>query len=211
MGFELVGLIKSAGYFGIWAIIFTESGILFGILLPGDTLLFSAGILARQGYFEIFPLVLGCMAAAFLGNLVGYEIGKRYGLPFARKYARRFISSDQLDATNRFFTRHRLTTIVVARFVPLVRTIAPFLAGVIHMNYRLFVLHSAIGAIVWGAGLPVVGYYLGKYIPEGWMELLILPVIFVILACVCWPYVANYLKRKRIYRKRKERARFPRS
>lgn len=197
MTFELVGLIKSVGYEGIWGIIFTESGILFGILLPGDTLLFTAGILARHGYFELWPLIIGCMVSAFLGNVVGYEIGKRYGLPFARKYARRFITEEQLDATNQFFTRHGLTTIVIARFVPLVRTIAPFLAGVIHMDYRKFLVHSAIGAIVWAGGLPLVGYYLGQYIPEGWMELLILPIVLIIFACIFWPYIANYMKRKK--------------
>lgn len=198
MGLNLVALIKSVGYAGVWSIIFTESGILFGILLPGDTLLFTVGILARQGYFEIIPLTIGCILSAFIGNLVGYEIGKRYGLPFAQKYAKRFVSEEQLDATNQFFTRHRLTTVVLARFVPLVRTIAPFLAGVIHMNYRLFLLHSAIGAVIWGGGLPLCGYFMGKYIPEGWMEYLILPIILIILAVVLWPYVAKYLKNRKI-------------
>lgn len=197
MGFDLVVLIKSVGYAGVWSIIFAESGILFGILLPGDTLLFTVGILARQEYFEIVPLIIGCILSAFFGNLFGYEIGRRYGLPFAKKYAKRFVSEDQLDATNQFFTRHRLTTIVLARFVPLVRTIAPFLAGVIHMDYRLFVLHSALGAVIWAGGLPLAGYWLGKYIPEGWMELLVLPVIIIILACVFWPYIAKYLKNRK--------------
>lgn len=197
MGFNLVALIKSVGYAGVWSIIFTESGILFGILLPGDTLLFTVGILARQGYFDITLLTLGCVLSAFIGNVVGYEIGKRYGLPFAKKYAKRFVSEEQLDATNQFFTRHRLTTVVLARFVPLVRTIAPFLAGVIRMDYRLFLIHSAIGAIIWAGGLPLCGYFLGKYIPDGWMEFLILPVILIIFACILWPYIAKYLKNRK--------------
>lgn len=197
MGFDLVALIKSIGYAGVWSIIFAESGILFGILLPGDTLLFSVGILARQGYFEIIPLIVGCVFSAFFGNVIGYEIGKRYGLPFAKKYARRFVSEEQLDSTNQFFTRHRLTTIVLARFVPLVRTIAPFLAGVIRMEYRVFLFHSAIGAVIWAGGLPLAGYFLGKYIPEGWMEYLILPVIVIIVACVFWPYISRYMKKKK--------------
>lgn len=197
MGFDLVVLIKSVGYFGVWSIIFAESGILFGILLPGDTLLFTVGILARQEYFDIIPLTVGCVLSAFIGNIVGYEIGRRYGLPFARKYAKRFVSEEQLDSTNDFFTRHRLTTIVLARFIPLVRTIAPFLAGVIHMDYRLFILHSALGAIIWAGGLPLAGYFLGQYIPEGWMELLILPVLAIILGCIFWPYIAKYIKSRK--------------
>lgn len=197
MGFELIGFIKSIGYVGTWAIIFAESGILFGVVLPGDSLLFALGVLARRGYFNIWIAILGCFLAAFLGNLLGYYIGKRYGLPFARKYARRFISRGQLNTTHEFFNRHGIMTVVLARFVPVMRTVAPFLAGVSNMNYRTFVLHSFIGAVVWACGLPMAGFFFGKFIPDGWIELLLLPVILIAALIVAFPYAMRYWKRRK--------------
>jgi membrane-associated protein len=197
---ELVGLIKlikSIGYVGVFATIFSESGILFGVLLPGDTLLFTVGVLARQGYFNIWVMIVGCFLSAFFGNLFGYAIGKRYGLPFARKYASRFISEEKLEATNQFFTKHGVTTIVLARFFPIIRTIAPFLAGVIRMDYRNFVIRSALGALLWAGGLPIAGYYLGKFIPDGWIEILILPILIFAVGAVVMPYVMNAIKTRK--------------
>ena len=201
MGFELIGFIKSMGYMGSWAIIFAESGILFGVVLPGDTLLFGLGVLAHQGYFNITLMLLGCFFSAFLGNLLGYEIGKRYGLPFARQYARRFVSKGQLDATHAFFNKHGVMTVVLARFLPVVRTVAPFIAGISHMRYRLFVLHSAIGALIWACGLPLAGFFFGKFIPDGWMEFLLIPIILVAIAVFVSPYLLRYLKKKKWKRK----------
>lgn len=192
MGFDLVVLIKSLGYFGVWAVIFAECGILFGVLLPGDSLLFTLGVLARRGMFELDIMILGSICAAFAGNIFGYEIGKRYGLAFFRKYASRFITDKQLDHTNAFFNKHGVTTIIVARFVPIMRTIAPFLAGVVRMDYRMFLVHSFIGSLIWAGGLPLLGFYFGGFIPDEWMELLAIPVILIIVSIVFWPYIQKY-------------------
>lgn len=197
MGFELAALIKSIGYIGIWTILFAESGILFGVLLPGDTLLFTIGVLARQGYFNFWVMLAGCFVSAFVGNLVGYELGKRYGLPFARKYANRFISEEQLDKTNYFFSKHGVVTIVLARFLPIMRTIAPFLAGVIRMEYRIFVIYSAVGAFFWACGLPLAGYYLGQFIPDEWIDMMLIPIGLIIVAIIAWPYALKFFKSKK--------------
>jgi membrane-associated protein len=196
MSLEIVSLVKSIGYFGVWAIIFSECGILFGILLPGDTLLFTLGILARRGIFELDIMIMGCMVSAFLGNLLNYEIGKRYGIKFFKRYASRFITDEQIDSTNTFFNKHGVTTIILARFVPLMRTIAPFLAGVVRMDYRMFVIHSFIGAVIWAGGLPLVGYYFGRFIPDEWMEWLALPVVLIILGIIVAPYVRTFRKKR---------------
>jgi membrane-associated protein len=196
MSLELTALIKSMGYFGIWTIIFAECGVLFGILLPGDTLLFTLGVLARRGLYDLDIMIVGCMVSAFLGNLFNYEIGKRYGLKFFKRYASRFITDEQVDMTNAFFNKHGVTTIILVRFVPLMRTIAPFLAGVVRMDYRMFVLHSFIGALIWAVGLPLVGYYFGQFIPDEWMEWLALPVIMIVLAIIIAPYVQKFRKKK---------------
>lgn len=204
MNLELIGLIKSAGYLGVWAIIFAESGILFGVLLPGDTLLFTVGVLSRQGYFDLSIMTFGCFLSAFAGNLFGYWTGKRYGLAFARRYAHRFVSEDQLLQTSSFFVKHGILMIGFARFIPVVRTIAPFLAGVSHMNYRAFVAHSAFGALLWAVGLPLAGYYFGKFIPEEWMQFLILPVILIMLIIIVWPYAMRWYQNKKLSKRLKQ-------
>jgi membrane-associated protein len=198
MGIEIVSLVKSIGYFGVWSIIFSECGILFGILLPGDTLLFTLGILARRGIFDLGLMITGCIIAAFLGNLLNYEIGKRYGLKFFKRYASSFITEEQLDKTNTFFNKHGFTTIILARFVPIMRTIAPFLAGVVRMDYRMFVMHSLIGSLIWAGGLPLVGFYFGRFIPDEWMEWLAVPVIVIILGIIIMPYIRTFRKKRTI-------------
>lgn len=208
MSLELVGFIKSLGYLGTWGVLFAECGILFGVLLPGDSLLFTLGILARRGMFELDIMIAGCVASAFLGNLFGYEIGKRYGLKFFKKYARRFITEDQLDKTNTFFNKHGITTIILARFVPIMRTITPFLAGVVRMDYRMFVVHSFIGSLIWAGGLPLLGFYFGRFIPDEWMELLAVPVVLIILGIITWPYIQKYrqtrARRHKLVERKKE-------
>lgn len=195
MGIELIGFIKSLSYFGVWSVIFAECGILFGVLLPGDSLLFTLGIMARRGHYALDIMIIGCIAAAFFGNLLGYEIGKRFGLKFFQKYARRFISDDQLDVANRFFNKHGVTTIILARFVPIMRTIAPFLAGTVQMNYRTFVIHSFIGALIWAGGLPLLGFYFGRLIPDEWLDLLAVPIVLIIGGIIVWPYIQKYRKK----------------
>lgn len=186
---DLVSLLHSIGYLGIWAIIFAETGILFGLLLPGDTLLFAAGVLAGQGHFNIWIMVTGCFTAALTGNLVGYWLGETLGLPFIRKYCKKFITDDHLEKTHELFEKHGNTGIIIARFLPVARTVAPFLAGVIQMDYKDFVKYSILGAFVWAVGLPLLGYYIGHLLPDGAIDMLLIPILLFIIAIIAFPYI----------------------
>jgi membrane-associated protein len=193
MGFDLIAIIKSIGYAGVWGIIFSETGIIFGVLLPGDMLLFAVGVLSAQGTFDIKIMATGCFLAAFAGNLLGYEVGRWLGLPFIKKYASNFITEDHLDKTHRFFNKYGRSGIVVARFVPVARTVAPVLAGISRMDYRVFVIFSGIGAAVWGAGLPILGYSLAGLIPHELIDYIILPIVGAVILIMAWPYIATRL------------------
>ena len=186
MGMYLVTLIKSVGYIGVFATIFAETGILFGIFLPGDMLLFTIGVLASQHYFDITWLVTGCFFAAVFGNMLGYEIGRRLGLPFLNKHSRRYVTDERLQKTQAFFNRYGRSSIVLARFVPVARTLAPFMAGISRMNYRVFVTYSVIGGALWAAGLPTAGYYLAGRVPPELVDNILLPVVFLFAAVMLW-------------------------
>lgn len=191
MGFDLIAIIKSIGYMGVWSVIFTETGILFGVLLPGDMLLFAVGVLAAQGTFDVTIMAVGCGVAAFLGNIIGYEVGRHLGLPFVKKYASGFVTETHLEKTHNFFERYGRSGLVVARFIPVARTVAPFLAGVARMDYRVFLIYSALGAGVWGAGLVVAGYHLAGLIPHELIDYILLPVIAIIVLIMAWPWVKS--------------------
>lgn len=196
MNLDVDSLIKSFGYMGVWTIIFAETGILFGVLLPGDSLLIAAGILAAHGHFDIGIMALGCFFAALIGNLFGYELGQRWGKPFLEKYGPELTTPEKIAKTYEVLKRHERIGIVLSRFFPAARTFAPFLGGVIKMRYGSFLLYSFIGALLWGGGLPVLGYYLGGILPKWVMDLLIIPVIVFLLAAVAWPYC-----KKRFFKK----------
>lgn len=181
MHFDIIPLIKSLGYFGVWGIVFAESGIIFCFFLPGDSLLFTAGVIAAQGFLHLGILALGCFIAAVTGNMLGYEVGKRVGLRLFKDGDRRFLKRKHLEMTQRFFDRHGKMAIILARFLPIIRTFTPFLAGVAQVPYRLFVLYSIIGALAWAVGLTVLGYFLGELIPAEQLDRYLLPIVLGII------------------------------
>ncbi len=178
---SLIALIKSVGYLGVWSIIFAETGILFGIFLPGDMLLFAVGVLAAQGYFDLTTVVSGCFIAAVAGNMLGYEIGSRLGLPFLQKYSLRYATPAHIEKTQAFFNRYGRSSVILARFIPVARTLAPFLAGIARMDYQVYVTYSFIGGALWAAGLPVAGYYLGKHLSPALVDYILLPIVFIVI------------------------------
>lgn len=196
MNFDLASL----GYLGVGAVIFCETGMLFGLLLPGDSLLFAAGMFAAQGYFNIWIMTGMCVTAAFIGNLSGYWMGRRFGQPMVEKYMRksgtRFITPEKIEKTKGFLTRHHNTGIIAARFITGARTFAPVLAGILNAPFLPFLIYSLLGAVIWGGGLPLLGYYLGYMLPPSFLHYLILPVAAVILLAVLWPYLAGKFKKQ---------------
>lgn len=181
---SLIALIKSIGYMGVWSIIFAETGILFGIFLPGDMLLFAVGVLAAQGVFDLTTVVSGCFIAAVAGNILGYEIGSRLGLPFLQKHSLRYATPEHIEKAQLFFNRYGRSSVVLARFVPVARTLAPFLAGIARMDYQVFVAYSFIGGALWAAGLPIAGYYLAGLIRPELVDYILLPVIFIVIVFI---------------------------
>lgn len=168
---------SSVGYLVLVGIIFAETGLFFGFFLPGDTILFPAGLLASQGYFNIALLCLFAFVAAFAGNCVGYFFGKKVGKRIFSKDDSILFHKDHILKARAFYNKHGGKTIIIARFLPIIRTFAPIVAGVSEMNFGLFALYSAIGAIVWASGVPILGFYFGKYIPN--IDKYILPVILL--------------------------------
>lgn len=184
--FDLVSLIQAAGYAGIFGIVFAESGLFFGFFLPGDSLLFTAGFLASQGYFNIVFLVTLVFMGAVLGDNVGYAFGRRVGPKIFTREDSLLFNKRHLERARMFYERHGGKTIILARFMPFIRTFAPILAGVGEMRYRTFLFYNIIGGIIWGIGVPVAGFYLGSVIPNA--DRYILPIVlFIIFSSVIPP------------------------
>lgn len=163
---DLEGLLRAIGYAGIWAIIFAESGLLVGFFLPGDSLLFTAGFLASQGFFNIAILCMVTFTAAVLGDNVGYHFGKKAGPRVFKKEDSLIFSKKNIERSQAFYEKHGGKTIILARFIPVVRTFAPIIAGVGHMKYRIFLFYNFFGALIWAVGVTMLGYFLGNIIPD---------------------------------------------
>ena len=159
-------LIAWAGYAGVTAIVFCETGLLAGFFLPGDSLIVTAGLVASQGKLDIWVLNGLLIAAAVTGDSVGYAIGHYAGPRLFRKEDSLLFHKKHLDRTHAFFEKYGAKTIVLARFVPIVRTFAPTVAGVGRMSYRRFVSYNVIGGVLWVASMLSVGYFLGRSVPN---------------------------------------------
>jgi membrane-associated protein len=188
-GIDLVFLIKTAGYAGLFAIVFAETGLFLGFFLPGDSLLFVAGFLAGQNFFSLPTLILGLLISAVLGNVLGYEFGRRVGPKlFSREDSFIFKKSHVIKAHN-FYDKHGPKAIVFARFMPIVRTFAPIIAGVANMNYRAFLFYNILGAFLWTILLVILGYSLGSVMN---VDRYLLPIILVIIVLSFVPGIVTY-------------------
>jgi len=197
-GVDLEQLIITVGYIGLFAIIFAESGLFFGFFLPGDSLLISAGVLAsaRSDLFSLPLLVAVCFIAAVTGDAVGYTFGARVG---RRLYARpdsRFFKKSHVAAAELFYEKHGGKTIVIARFMPFVRTFAPIVAGAAGMRYGRFALYNFTGAVLWAIGLPIAGYALGEALGEELDKYLLIVLAAVVILSVL-PTAIHLLRHNR--------------
>jgi|SoiMethySBSTD1v2_1073268.scaffolds.fasta_scaffold07210_10 membrane-associated protein len=194
-------LIDTVGLFGLFGVIFAESGLLIGFFLPGDSLLFTAGFLASAPasvdealHLPLLPLLVGCFVAAVAGDQIGYLFGRRVGPAIFRRPDSRFFKQDNVDKAQGFFDKYGAKTIVLARFVPVVRTFAPIVAGVSKMHYRTFVTFNIIGGAMWAVGVTLLGYFLGQIdVIEQNLEIAILAVVAISVT----PIVLELLKARR--------------
>lgn len=193
--FDLSLLIKTGGYLVVFGFVFAESGLLIGFFLPGDSLLFTAGFLASQGFLHIWALVLGACFFAILGDSVGYAFGRRVGPRlFIREESWLFKPSHLIKA-KAFYEKHGKKTIILARFMPIVRTFAPIVAGIGEMHYGTFISYNVIGGVAWGAGLSLLGYFLGNAIPD--VDKYLLPIIAGIIVISILPPIIGYLRERK--------------
>ncbi len=199
---DLSALIQTIGYLGIFAIIFAESGVFIGLFLPGDSLLFTAGLLANQGSLQIELLIIGIIIAAVLGDNFGYAFGRRVGPAIFKKEDSLLFHKDHLIRAKDFYEKHGGKTIILARFMPIIRTFAPILAGVGKMKYSHFIFYNFVGALIWTVSITGLGYYLGKVLPNS--EKFIFPIIlFIVLASLLPTFISiirNEKYRKEIIR-----------
>jgi membrane-associated protein len=192
--FDIIAIIKTAGYFGVTAIIFAESGLLVGFFFPGDSLLFTAGVLAGAGFLNVWILVPLVFLAAVLGDNVGYYIGKKVGEKLFQKEESFFFRRSNVDKAKAFFEKHGQRSIVLARFVPVVRTFVPTVAGVGQMHYGQFFRANLLGGALWACGLPILGYFLGAVIPD--IDRYLLPIIGVIVILSVLPVLKMWFNEK---------------
>ncbi len=193
-------LVDTFGLIGLLIVVFAECGLLIGFFLPGDTLLFSAGLLAATGRFEVplWVLLLLIPIAAILGNLVGYWIGYKAGPAVFNRPNSRLFKQEYVERSHEFFERYGARTIVLARFVPIVRTFATVMAGASRMRFRTYATFSVIGGVLWGAGVTALGYYLGQ-IPfvRDTLEPLIEPILIGIIVLSMAPAAIEIWRRRR--------------
>ena len=191
--FEITPLIQTIGLLGVMVFIFAESGLFFGFFLPGDSLLFTAGVLSGAGYFNLAVLFLGSFFMAVLGDSFGYYFGKKIGPKIFCKEDSFFWSKKNIDKTKNFFSEHGNKAITLARFVPIVRTFTPIMAGVGCMKYKTFLVWNVLGGMLWTGALIFLGYFLGSRFPN--IEKYILPVVIVIVILSLVPVLYEFLKK----------------
>lgn len=188
-------IIKTLGIIGVVLIVFAESGLFFGFFLPGDSLLFTAGFLASQGLISIWWLLILCFIAAVAGDNVGYYFGKKTGPMIFKKEDSLFFHKSHILKAQRFYEKYGKKTIFLARFIPIVRTFVPIVAGIANMEYKVFMKFNLIGGFVWSCGVLMLGYVLGNLIPNA--DKYLMPIILVIIFVSFIPPVYEFLKERK--------------
>jgi membrane-associated protein len=191
---DLMALIETVGLIGVWSMIFAESGLLIGFFLPGDSLLFTAGFLASPGVeiFGIYPLLIGSWIAAVVGDNVGYEFGKRFGRKLFFKEDSLLFKKENLVKAEDFYKEHGGKALVLARFMPVVRTFVPIVAGIGKMDHMKFTFYNFLGGTIWVFGVGSAGYFLGSLIPD--IDKYLLPIVLGIIIVSIAPPIIHFYK-----------------
>ncbi|HET6747000.1 MAG TPA: VTT domain-containing protein [Candidatus Saccharimonadales bacterium] len=200
LGIDVQSILSSMGVLGVLLVIFAESGLLIGFFLPGDSLLFTAGFLVNVGilHFNIHALVALLFVAAVLGDSVGYTFGRRIGRRLFTRPNSRLFKQENIQRAEAFYEKYGGKTIIIARFIPVVRTFAPIVAGVGKMNYTTFLAYNLIGGILWAGGITYLGYFLGSWFTSLGLDIdqVILPVVALIILISIAPALIHLLKDK---------------
>lgn len=191
----LIHLIEWAGYPGLFTIVFFETGVFFGFFLPGSSLLFTAGLMASQGLLKLSILIPLVALAAFLGDMAGYWFGSKVGVRLFLRPDSRFFKHEYLEQAKRFYDKYGIVTILLARFVPNIRTFTPIVAGIVQMRYRTFMTYNALGAVIWASAILAVGYYFGDTFPM--VERYFIPIILAAIVASFLPMFWELRTRKR--------------
>ncbi len=185
-------LIRLGGMLGLVLVVFCETGLMVGFFLPGDSLLVTAGLFAARGDLDIVRLNLALMVAAVVGDATGYWIGHRLGKALYRRPNSFLFRREHLLKTHRFYERHGGKTIIIARFMPIVRTFAPVVAGAAEMTYRRFAAYNVLGGVGWVASMTLIGYFLGQAVPD--LEKHIHVVVAVVIFLSLLPGIIAWLR-----------------
>lgn len=194
-----IRLIETFGYAGITFIIFAESGLLFGFFFPGDSLLFTAGLLSSKGILNLITVIGLSFIAAVVGDNVGYSFGKRVGPRIFNRDKSLLFDKEHLVKAQEFYKKYGSKTIVLARFMPFIRTFAPIVAGVGNMEYKTFFIFNLVGGFAWAVGMPMAGYFLGRVIPD--IDKYLLPIIGFIVLISVLPTAAHLLRERLLQNK----------
>lgn len=200
-GFDIVELIKWGGVAGVTLIVFAESGLLIGFFLPGDSLLFTAGFLIHTGLLPInlYLFIAIIFAAAVLGDSVGYTFGRRVGRKVFERPNSKLFKQEYLQQAEIFYEKHGGKTIILARFIPIIRTFAPIVAGTAKMPYHTFLTYNIVGGFIWTAGVTSLGYVLGAWFESMGIDIdhVLLPIVLVIILISVLPPIIHIFKDKK--------------
>ncbi len=194
---SLDGLIRWGGYVLLAAIVFTETGLLIGFFLPGDSLLITAGLVAAAGVLNIWWINVILIVAAVVGDSVGYAIGARLGPALFTREKSLLFNPRHVERTREFYARYGARTIVIARFVPIIRTFAPVVAGVGRMQYRKFLTYNVVGGVGWVVSMTWAGYLLGSLVPNIDQYIHVVVVVVIVLSCLPILFELQRARRRR--------------
>lgn len=190
-------LLKEGGFYVVLFVIFAETGLFFGFFLPGDYLLFLAGMFVATGRLDvnIYVLVLGLCISAILGNFTGYWFGRKTGPVLYKRKDSFFFKKRYLLAAERYYRKQGAFALIMGRFVPIVRTFAPIFAGVVRLDLKKFALYNIVGAILWIASLTLLGYFLGRRFATQIEEYLVYIIIgFIVITTI--PLIITFVKKR---------------
>ena len=191
---NLIDTIKNLGYIGASLMVFAESGLFFGFFFPGDSLLFTAGLLASQGFFNIYVLTSFLLVSAILGDIVGYWFGDKLGNTLLTREDTFFLRKAHIKKAQLFYEKYGPKAVVLGRFMPIVRTFVPILAGVAKIDYPTFMKYNILGGFIWIVGLTVAGYVLGRTVED--IDTYLLPIILFIIFISFSPLIFEFLRNK---------------